>query len=319
MAVAAPVLLVLALALTPSGGAVQDASTDLVVARDDARALRVPRDEKLVFRVRVSIAFVDADVGKVTMRSSVEPYRASLLAAPAAPGAGADEPEREIGVLSTRAVGSYAWYSMDASIETRVLPQDWPRVTHRYTHDGSERRRRELQIGLRDDGWGASYRRDTDKNAPKGTRIWRDAKTRSVPTETLDLLSAVYLARELTRGEQELSFPLLDKLTLWQMHLTRGRERRIETPAGTFDALEIRLDPAPYPGEEIDEEDVERFEGLFGLHGSIHLWVDRATGVPVRVQGELPAGPLDLEVDVSLESYSGTPEAFAPLSPEKKR
>ena len=89
------------------------------------------------------------------------------------------------------------------------------------------------------------------------------------------------------------------------------------TPAGTFDAVQIRLDPAPFPGEKVGEKKKRRFEGLFGLRGSIHLWVEKNTGVPVRIQGKLPVGPIDLGIEVDLQSYEGTPAAFVPVAVEK--
>lgn len=310
--------LALALSATPSpqasGASVQRPEV-LVIGRGPGQPeMRVPREEKLVFNVHLSLAFLEADVGTVTMRSQVETFRSSLFGPPAAAGEG----ERETATLKIHARGQYAWYEMDATIETRILPQAWPRLSYRSTSEGSERRRREIQIGEKEEGWGASYRRDTDKNAPPGTRIWRDAKTRDVPPQTLDLLSAVYLSRTLIEDDlDEIRFPLLDKLRLWQMRLSRGEERRLETAAGAFDVVEMRLEPEPWEGEDMDPEDVERFEGLFGLHGAIRLWVEHRTGVPVFIAGVLPAGPLDLDIEIELKGYEGTPEAFAPVPLER--
>ena len=281
--------------------------------------LRLPREEKLVFGVRMQIAIASANVGRVTMRSNVEPYRPSVLAATPGDtagtvGASAATEELMTGALRIQAKGEYAWYSMDAAIETRILPQDWPRYSYRYTHDGSERRRREVLMGDVDGVWTGSYRKDTRKGAPSGTRIWRDPKTREIPENTLDLLSAVYLARTMIQDDlSEIRFPLIDKLNLWEMRLSRGKRGRMETKAGTFEVVEILLDPKPFEGEEVDEEKAKKFEGLFGLHGSIHLWVQEETGVPVRIKGSLPAGPLDLKIDIELMEFAGTPEAFRPL------
>ena len=94
------------------------------------------------------------------------------------------------------------------------------------------------------------------------------------------------------------------------MTLTRGKERRLELPMGTFDAVEVVLSPAAYPGEIIDADKVEKFEGLFGIQGSIHMWVERNSGVPIRIQGDFPAGPLSLGVDIVLSQASGTPASF---------
>ena len=40
------------------------------------------------------------------------------------------------------------------------------------------------------------------------------------------------------------------------------------------------------------------FEGVFGIHGTMHLWAERHTGIVVRIQGDLPLGPMTLAVDV---------------------
>ncbi len=128
----------------------------------------------------------------------------------------------------------------------------------------------------------------------------------------MDMLGAVYLSRTLLlSGEEEVVFPLLDRTTLWELTLRRGDRKVVEVPAGRFDAIEIILDPKHYPGEP--EKDKEKFEGLFGIRGSIHLWVDVTTGVPVRIAGSIPAGPVDIDVDIFLEEFDGTPDLFKPL------
>jgi len=282
-------------------------------------SLSIPRAEKLAFRVRVSLSVVEAAVGTVHMETGVEPFRASLLlAAPeAAPSAGG----AESAWARIHAAGNYTLYSMDATLETRVFPQAWPRFAHRFEQTGTENRRRELLLGERAGEPLSSYRNDSKTGAPKGSRVWKEPRERAVPAGTLDMLSAVYMARELVRDREreELRFPLLDKTELWEMVLSRGEERAIEVDAGRFEAVEILLEPRPYPGETVDEdveETMERFEGLFGLKGSIRLWFEARTGVPLRVAGDLPVGPVTLGIEVSLKSYRGTPAAFVPLAEE---
>jgi hypothetical protein len=142
-----------------------------------------------------------------------------------------------------------------------------------------------------------------------------------VPEGTLDMLTAVFQARTLIREKKEsLTFPLVDKDRIWKLCLRRGQERRMETTSGTyFDVVEVVLEPEPYPGETVSEK-AERFEGVFGINGTIHLWVEKHTGVAVRIQGDLPVGDvITLGIDVVLDSYSDTPEGFAPVVvPAKK-
>ena len=113
---------------------------------------------------------------------------------------------------------------------------------------------------------------------------------------------------------------MVEKDRLWEFTLRRGEERRIETGAGSFDAVQIKLEPKPWEGEEIDAEKIAKFEGLFGMRGVIKLWADVETGVTVRIQGDLPAGIFTFSIDIVLNSYEGTPADFAPLpEPEANR
>ena len=292
-----------------------DAGTGLEFVLEDSKGqpqLYFPRDEALTFRVDVDIAFFDAALGEVTQTCKIEPYEPSVLLQ----GSNGDteEKESESVAISIRAKGDYAFYSLDTTIESRHLPQAWPTIMYRQVSDGSSKRRRENMIGTRAGVPTSSYRKDTSRGAPEGTRIWKESESREVPPDTLDMLSAVFACRTLIReGKEEISFPMIEKNRLWKLTLRRGKEKRVRTGAGTFEAVEVLLIPEPWPDEEIEEENKAKFEGLFGMRGSIHMWVDKATGVTLRIQGDLPAGPFTLGVDVVLESYSGTPEGFAPI------
>lgn len=266
-------------------------------------AVVIPRDERLAYQVRIEIAFVETTVGRVVQTCRVEPERASVLL----------PPQGESASIRLDAQGSALGYGLHSIIETRLRSGDWPRITYAASSEGSETRRREVLVGIRDGAPTSSYRSDTEKGAPEGTRIWREAKLRPIPEGTVDMLSAILLARHLVREDVErLTFPLIDKDRIWALELTRGGDARMETPAGTFDVTEVILSPRPYPGETFGKKS-KRFEGVFGIRGSIHLWVERETGVTVRIQGDLPVGPLTLGIDVMLESFRGTPAGFAPL------
>jgi len=81
--------------------------------------------------------------------------------------------------------------------------------------------------------------------------------------------------------------------------------------------FEIALAPRPYPGETFPEKD-KQFEGVFGLLNS-HLWVEKHTGIPVQIEGDLPVKAITLGINVVLKSYSGTPPEFAPVPKNKKK
>ena len=104
---------------------------------------------------------------------------------------------------------------------------------------------------------------------------------------------------------------MIDRRQLWRMRARRGEQKRIETPAGTFDAVEVKLEPLPWPGEERDEDgDRVKFKGLFGIEGTIHIWMDKRSGTPIRIEGEVPAGLVDIDLVLELVSYKGTPASF---------
>jgi hypothetical protein len=272
--------------------------------------VEIPRSERLVYDAYLDIALVSSRVGTVTQTCTVEELEAPILLARA------DAPSGERASIRLDAEGSYLWYELESTLQTSVLPQPWPRLFYQQSSQSSRgTRRREVLLGTRDDAPRASYRGDTSKGAPEGTRIWRTAQERDVPEGTLDMLTAVFMARSLVReGQKSLTFPLIDGTRLWQLVLRRGKEKRMETGAGEFDVVEVVLEPSPYPGESFGEK-ARRFEGVFGIQGSMHLWVERRTGIPVRIQGDLPIndGMFVLGVDVVLRAYSGTPEGFAPV------
>lgn len=274
--------------------------------------LIVPVGEELVFHVGLEWGVIGAAIGKVSMSAGLEEYRAPVLLAHLS---GEQEEGRETAWMRVHATGEHMLYSMDARIETRVQPQNWPQLVYLYTHEGTETRRRELLLGDRQGTPTSSYRSDTRSGAPKGTRIWREPRLREVPAGTVDMVSAIYMMRAfVASGAEEAHFPLLEKKRVWDMGIRRGRTSTQEVAAGRFEAVEVILEPTLYEGEEMDEEDRERFQGLFGLQGAIHVWLEPKTGVPVRIVGDLPVGIITLRVDIQLASHKGTPADFKAIA-----
>lgn len=280
----------------------------------DVPALLIPRGEELRYRAYLNFALGETNVGKVVQTCTVEELQQPLIAtSPVALG--------ETACIKLAAEAEYLWMELSSTLEARILPQAWPRLKYNSASTSSQTRKRELWIGSVDGKSLSRYRGDTSKGAPKGTRIWKPAKEREVPEGSLDMISAVFMTRALMRGEQEsLTFPLVDKDRVWQLTLKRGEERKVEVPAGTFEVVEVLLEPKPYPDEKIDPEKVEQFEGVFGIQGTIHLWVEKKTGIAVKIEGNIPIKlGMSAEVDVELEAYSGTPAEFGPLKDQGKQ
>jgi hypothetical protein len=296
--------------------------------------LLVPRGEELEFEVEIDLgALGEPTVGRVTLASGVDPYVAGLSAAKG----GGKPTGKETGWIKSTARGEYLGYSLHHEIHVRHLPQVMPAVLYNDTQTGSENRRRRQRIGRVDGVLKATYEHDghckvkgctspehfiesnwiwgkpshCEKCKKMEHRIWKEGVTRELPEGTVDMLSAVYLARSMISvGEDSASFPLIDKTRLWQVDIARGRRKRIEVPAGRFDCIEVRLSTSLPKGEK---NDGEGFEGLFGIRGSIQIWLDATHGVPVLIAGTLPVPVLgDLDVRVELKSAKGTPAGFLP-------
>jgi hypothetical protein len=203
----------------------------------------------------------------------------------------------------------------------RHRPQDWPTLLYTDIQTGSENRRHELRLGLRDGSptlqfnedhhcpgcskpehfvesiwpWSKSHHCDGCKLMEH--RQWDVSITRPTLPGAVDLLSAVYLARSMIEaGSSQETFPVLDEDKLWILTVRAGGKRAIDTPAGRFDCVLVELETKVPQGEARDKGD---FAGLFGIKGTIHIWMDAAAGVPVQITGDLPVpviGKLDVNV-----------------------
>ena len=302
--------------------------------------LLISRNEELTFNVRLNLGLVSPDVGTVILESKVSPFRASALLA-RQPGS----VDGERAELSATAKGGYAVYNLLEVRSSMILPQAWPHIVHRSTQTGTESRRREQLIGLkppaegeepggepeyftryRADGhcwgcelqqhfveptwsWNKAHHFEKCKRAEH--RVWRDYQERALPEGTVDMVTAVTLGRSmLLLGVNEVKFPMIDEEQLWDLTVSRGRTKRVKVDAGRFDASEILLKSQPAKGENAKPED---FQGLFGIHGTVSIWFDTKTGVPVLISGSVPMGPFTLNAEVQLASYRGTPAGFAPV------
>ncbi len=274
--------------------------------------LLVPRAERLEYHAYLELAGIDIDVGRVTVESSVKPYQVGLFAKKS------DGPPLETGRVHARAHGEYGVYSMDSNIETLLQPQAWPSLVHQFEQKGTERRRREILVGTKEGEGRASFRSDTKNGAPKGTRIWREPSEFAAPAGTLDTLGAAFIVRGMIRdGRDVATLHLLDKDRLWEVVLTLDEPTAVETHAGRFQAREVRIatQRVSTAGVAVDDEESEEFSGPFGLRGHIRMYVERYTGVPLVVMGRIPAGPIDIDLDIRLASFEGTPANFVALAP----
>jgi hypothetical protein len=289
----------------------------------DSPPLLIPRDETLSYVVGIDLGILgDLRVGTVVLSSG-----ALELSEP-------EPPSRPAGWIRDEANGSYLGYRLKQVLDVRLRSQEWPAVLYTDVQTGSENRRHELRIGVRDGR--PTFQFEEDHHCPGCSspehmvssiwpwskphhcdgckrmehRRWDVSITRSTPLGTVDLLSAVYLARSMVEeGRDKDSFPVLDEDKLWILNLRAGGRREIETPAGRFACQLVELATNVPPGEVRAKDD---FSGLFGIKGSIQIWMDSAAGVPVQITGDLPVPVIGrLNVNAKLASFRGTPRDFA--------
>lgn len=300
--------------------------------------LILPRDEELLFDVIIDLGILgDLDVGDVTLSSGLERTPRGLPPA--------NDPERRVELfdrawIKAIARGGYAGYNLTQTLSASHLQQDWPRILYKDMQRGSENRERELRLGLLEGALSAEYR--SDRHCPgckdRGHfvesvwawgdayhckkcklpehRVWRDPVHRPVPEGAIDMLSAVYVARAMVDlGQEQTSFPIVDKQKVWRVTIEKGATQWQEVPAGRFECAQMKLSAGLEAGEPDPDGDPGKFQGLFGIQGTIRIWFDAKTGVPILIQGQLPIPvPLvgDLDISVQLKSFRGTPVAFGP-------
>lgn len=303
------------------------------IDRGPEGSLWVPPGEHLEFEVGVDLGVLgEAAVGNVTMSSGVEPYVAGLPRPGESPPSGGEF----VGWVRIGARGGHLGYELDHTITTRYLPQEWPSLIHSEVQTGSENRKREVKVGRGGEGWKSTYRGNSHcpgckrrehfieaslpwnkdyhcKKCKRGEhRLWNPPIEREVPAQSLDILSAVYLARNVVRGERaDLQLNMLQKEHLWKVKLVRGELRELKVPAGIFLCREVQLSVSQDEGEAGGSNN---FSGLFGIKGALKIWLHEGSGIPVLIEGDVPVGDIvDLHANVRLTKFRGTPPSFRSL------
>lgn len=293
----------------------------------------IPRNEALDYVVEIDLGILgDPRVGTVTLLSGVgqdsdDPHES---------GSQSEPTPRAVGWIRSEALGGYLGYRLRQVLEVRHLPLEWPSLHYMDAQTGSENRRHELLVGLREGRttmqfnedhhcpgcskpehfvksiwpWGKPYHCDGCKQMEH--RVWDESITHPTPSGTVDLLSAVYLARSMVAEERSKeTFPALDQEKLWILTVRAGEKQIIKSPAGRFACILVELETKVPEGDDRDKSD---FSGLFGIQGTLHIWMHATTGVPVQITGDLPVPVIGrLAVNVRLASYRGTPPEFAPV------
>ncbi|MEM7167111.1 MAG: DUF3108 domain-containing protein [Planctomycetota bacterium] len=319
-----------------AGAANQKATADKNKKTTAAKPI-VPVGEQLVYRGTVRKAGVTVDVGKATF--SVE------------------QTDTEV-ILKAHAKGEKFGYSLDTSVTTRLRPGSIHPLIHEYRQKGSERRQKKLVFA--DDGatywkvkhcktpncqdpkhmvkattyamgfipWGSEKRHCTDSGCGHlEHRVWRLRKEHTLQQPHVDLLTAIYVARNLSfePGAEPQVVPVISDRHLWNVKVSARSEKQLKIAAGTFDAVELLLEP-----EAADPKSTKKateFDGLFGLNGAIKVWVEKSTRRPLLISGDLPFAFMNLHASIELvkiteeaDAESAQPAAeVSPAAPDASK
>jgi len=310
-----------------SASAVAVPALRTVPADPRQRLVDLPFGELLVYRGQVEKAGMTFDVGRATLRALRD-----------------DDGQP---TLEARAQGAKFGYELNTRIATTLDEVSLLPAIHEVAERGTQRRTKKLIFDeggaeflrfkhCRDENcgnpahfvkrakmhgpipWGAEHVHCDDRNCRHREHYeWRSRLRHEFPSPYFDLLSAIYLARqvEFSPSAEPLVIPIVNDTRRWDVRVRARSEKRIEVAAGTFDAVELVLEPVPASGVE-EEEDAE-FRGLFGLNGAIQIWIDRASRRPILIEGTLPFAFLELHAKVELEKVEIEKVETATIETEK--
>ena len=128
---------------------------------------------------------------------------------------------------------------------------------------------------------------------------WIDIKEHDVDAPYVDLLTAIYVARTASQplASGPLIIPVVNDDSRWYVEVHPRSQQAIKVEEGEYEAIEMALNPVPSDGNE-----KKRFEGLFGIHGTLRVWFDTVSGRPLLIEGTLPFAYLNLKARIELIS-----------------
>ena len=269
----------------------------------------LPLGERLVFRATVEWKGAQVLVGHLEL--------------------GSFHDENNTTILHARGKGDRFGYTIDQQI-TAVLDRDSGQpIAYTNVQRGSEHHTKKLDL---EDGKITYHRREhcrdpecTDEKhdiaevewkgpIPWGTRskhcgdrdcgiaaheLWVTKKVHEVDEPYVDLLTSIYVARTASfpKDGSPMIIPAVNDDHRWLVEVRQMQQRKLTVTEGTYDAIELSLTPLASDGDN-----KKRFKGLFGIHGTLRVWIDSVTRKPLLIQGTLPISVLDLKARIELIS-----------------
>jgi len=269
----------------------------------------LPLGERLVFRATVEWKGAQVLVGHMELASFHE--------------------NSETTILHARGKGDRFGYSIDQQITTHLDRNTGYPTAYTNIQRGTEHHTKKLQF---EDGKITYTRREHCRDPkcndeshevaevewkgpiPWGTRSkhcgnhdcgiashesWVTKEVHEIDEPYVDLLTSIYVARTATfpYDETPMIIPAINDDHRWLVEVHKLQQRELTVAEGTYDAIELSLTPIASDGDK-----KKRFKGLFGIHGSLRVWVDAETRKPLLIQGRLPVSVLDLKARIELIS-----------------
>ena len=228
--------------------------------------------------------------------------------------------ERHI-VMKAQAKGGVPGYPYDATMTSRLREADLSPVEFDSNRLLPEYKRRIIRYH----GRGADYLKHKhcdaptlchnpahDVDLPDGKRghcpgchkpehyVWSlRYRHRGYEGAAYDLLSGNYLSRGLPIrvGGPVQTVRVISNRDMFDIEITPVAEETVTVPAGKIDCIKVTL--ANKPANAYSRGNASDFEGPFGLHGDVVLYLDKATLQPVRVTGKVKLGAtFDVQIDL---------------------
>ncbi|MCX6353626.1 MAG: DUF3108 domain-containing protein [Candidatus Aureabacteria bacterium] len=189
--------------------------------------------------------------------------------------------------FDARALGRYLIYTLDIRLSSFVGPNRLRSLAFRRREVGTEKR--EYKVIFDRKNQQGIYRRKPGTFTSVEEMDAAPWETRSkfpLSGEVNDILYTLYFARNIgDKVGDKRYYSFVEKDYIWKALVSITDEKRITIGrAGTFDALKIAIEPDYRDQPEIGEN----FSGLFGVQGSLELWVDKKTRIPLIVRGVVP-------------------------------
>jgi len=205
--------------------------------------------------------------------------------------------------FDARALGHYVIYTLDIRLRSIVDASSLRSRVFRRREVGTEKR--DYKIVFDREAMKATHYRKRGKFATveeMDAAPWEKRAMFPIGPDVNDILYTLYFARDIgdTVGTKKYYW-FVETTCIWKTLVTISGEEKIHLGrAGTFDALKIMIEPDYSQQPEKREE----FSGLFGVTGSLEVWVDKKTRIPLIVRGHVPfAYILRPTISVILQDY----------------